>query len=224
MRHFRTSSPTAKGLLKINSPICWLSARIGGTTPSWANGIVPVGTDSMACKVEHLHLGIRNALAGLVHPRVKKSSYLQTRGGRGATDIAQHRLPRAQGLASPVHADMTEQAMLNRIPFRAARRVVADCYRQPQPVTQLVLQLVFPLPRATPITPPGIGQDQYLATLGEGDIPFGRPPAGNGLDCKLWRIGRRADVQRPAIVDRVIEPIGDRTPQRVLREIMPVYH
>ena len=56
----------------------------------------------MACKIGLLHLRIRHALARLIHPGVEEGLDLQPRGGRGATESAQHGAPRAPGCARPM--------------------------------------------------------------------------------------------------------------------------
>jgi hypothetical protein len=160
-----------EGLLKHNFPLCQLGTRVDSITPAWANSIVPVGTHSMAFQMEHIHFLIRHAPARLVDAVMEKSPYLQACCGRRPADVAQHSIPCPQGFPRPIEADLTEQAMLNRIPLRAAGRIVAHHHRQAQPVTDLCLQLMFPLPRATAIAAASIGQNEELVSLGKAPHP-----------------------------------------------------
>lgn len=98
----------------------------------------------MVSQCEGLHHGIADLFAGLVDALDQAGRHPETSGGSRIAQIAQHRLQGAQGLARPVDADLAEQAMLNRIPLRATRRVVTDRNRQPQPVAKLALKLLFP--------------------------------------------------------------------------------
>jgi hypothetical protein len=146
----------------------------------------------MTFKIKHVHGRGRHALAGLVDPRVEKRLHLQACCGCRPTDIAQHGVPGPQGLPRPIEADMAEQAMLNGIPLRAAGRIMAHSHCQSQPVAHLLLPLLLPLPRATPVTASSIGQDQELVGLWEGVCALTCPPASDGLNRKLWGVGRRA--------------------------------
>ena len=89
----------------------------------------------MSFEIERLHFGIRDTLTRLIHSCVEKGSYLQPPARRGATDGGQQRLPGPQGFPGPVEADMTEQPMLNRIPLRAAWRVMTHRHLQLEDVT-----------------------------------------------------------------------------------------
>ena len=104
----------------------------------------------MACKIVLLHLRIRHALARLIHPGVEEGLDLQPRGSRGATDSTQHGIPRAQGCARPMQAARAAQAMLHRMPLRAARRIMTHGDRQPEAVAPLSLPLVLSRPGAYP--------------------------------------------------------------------------
>src|SRR5713226_7441729 len=102
----------------------------------------------MAFEVEGGHLSVGDSFAGWVGARLEGRLDGQAGLGRGAPQVAEQRVPGGQGLAGPVRADRAEQAMLDRVPLRAARRIVADGHRQSVPVAELVLELPFPDPRA----------------------------------------------------------------------------
>src|SRR5262249_50445967 len=159
-------------------------SRRGAETPEVSVGLGDYSAshfEGSALNRTGLHpLGNNNQFHGLTpNPKVSGLPWRDQACGRcSATDVAEHGLPRAQGLASPIETDMTEQPMLNGMPLRAAGRIVADGHRQAKPVTHLGLQLVFPLPWAAPITAPRIRQDQELVGRWEYPTTFGLPPAG----------------------------------------------
>ena len=66
---------------------------------------------------------------------------------------------------------MTKQAVLNRIPLRAAGRIVTDGHAQAQAVAELALQWRFPQPGTTAITAPSVCQDQEVPGLGVHQAP-----------------------------------------------------
>ena len=68
--------------------------------------------------------------AGLVDAVMEGGADGQAGRGRGAPQVAEHGVPGGEGLAGPVRADRAEQAMLDRVPLRAAGRIVADGHGQ----------------------------------------------------------------------------------------------
>ena len=103
----------------------------------------------MPLQIECRHLAIRHRLPGRIDAWLSEGINRQSRRGGRAADVAQQHFPTPQRLAGPVQANLREQAMLNRIPFRAAPRIVAHCHRQAQLIAQLGLQLLLPQPWAT---------------------------------------------------------------------------
>ena len=76
-------------------------------------------------EIERLHYSFCYATARFEYAREQARGDLQTGFGRRSGNVAQHRFQRAQRLPCPVLTDGGKQAMLNRIPFGAAGRVVA---------------------------------------------------------------------------------------------------
>ena len=93
--------------------------------------------------------------------------------------VAGQRLPR------PVLADLTEEAVLNRIPLRGAGGVMADRHGQPEAVNQLFLERVFPAPASGRITAAAIGQDQQLGGMPVTPPPLPAPPVNDRVDGKI---------------------------------------
>src|SRR5215510_720680 len=66
---------------------------------------------------------------------------LDSEPGRGcrSSDECKHHIEAAQRLAGPVHADVAEQFVFDRIPFGATGRIVTNRYGQTEGIAQLLL-------------------------------------------------------------------------------------
>src|ERR1700745_1904871 len=85
----------------------------------------------VAADVEALHLGGGDFDALLVGSRVEGARDLEAGFGRGRGDQLDHGDAIGEGSGAPVLGDVTEQAMLDFVPFRRARRIVANLDREP---------------------------------------------------------------------------------------------
>src|SRR5260370_6250285 len=117
-------------------------------------------------------------------------AYSQPRARRGAANETQDPLPRAQRLAGPVGRDRPEQPMLDRVPLRAAGRIMAHGHGQPEPVAQLLLQLLLPPPGLPAVAAAAVGQDQQLVSARIHSLPLLSPPTADRGDAKPRRIPR----------------------------------
>jgi hypothetical protein len=127
-----------------------------------------------------LHDGIGDPLARFVDALEQAGGDPQARSGRGITQIAEHRLKGPQGLARLLETDLAEQAMLNRVPLRAAGWIVAHGHAQAQAVAELALELCFPQAEPTSITAPSVRHDQELRGLWVNPPPAVLPPGDDG--------------------------------------------
>ena len=84
----------------------------------------------VALDVESQHLGIADLDALRVVACIKLASYRQTCLGRRGRDQFNHGFPADQGCAPSVLCDVAEQAVLDLVPLRCARRVMAHLKRQ----------------------------------------------------------------------------------------------
>ena len=130
----------------------------------------------MAFDVERVHLGIANlhtsrVLAWLEHRTDRKS----TEGGRAA-DERQDRVPRTKRHAGPVATDLTEEAVLDRVPFAAAGWIVAHGHPQAELIAELDLQAFLPGSRLAAIAAASVGQQQKVVRSWEAQFSFGLPP------------------------------------------------
>ena len=83
----------------------------------------------------------------------------------------------------PSFADLTEQAMLDGIPFGGTGWVVRNGDPQPQAIAQLPLKFLLPGAAPGPIAAAGIGQNEDVARLWIALVSFHLPPlaeAGGG--------------------------------------------
>src|SRR6266576_760380 len=200
----------------------WRHSRLERAIHPRANGIVPLRTDRVWLHMLCLHHGVGDLLAGLIEAIEHLCSDVQARRGGRVTPIAEHGVEGAQGLAGPVETKLAAQSMRNRIPLRAASRVMTDGHHQPESVAELALELGFPPARTISVTAPRIGQEQEVRGVRVGHTPALLPPLRNRRDGKLRGIGRRAAIDRPLVAPRVIDALRYSPAEGVSQEIMPV--
>ena len=111
-----------------------------------------------------------------VESGVQVSSHLQAGSGCGGADKFQGLLITVQGLGCPIPADLTEQTMLDGIPFGGTGRVVRDGDDESEAIAQLPLNLLLPGTTLRAITATGISQDEDVAGLGIAFVSFRLPP------------------------------------------------
>jgi len=80
---------------------------------------------------------------------------------------AQHQGEGAQRTARPGLADFAEQAMFNRVPLGGSRWLMANRHRQPQPIRQFFLKVVFPDATAGTVGTPAIGFNEQVGCAGK---------------------------------------------------------
>ena len=104
-------------------------------------------------------------------------------GGRGgATDQAEDLVIVGERLSGPVPADLAEQAAFYRVVLGGAGGIVGHSNGEPQPVAEMLLELVFPGAAGGGITATGIGQNQQVLGVWVATVPLPRPPCGDGGD------------------------------------------
>ena len=103
----------------------------------------------IAGDVEAFHLGFADLDALLIAARVECALDGQTGFGRRRADQLDHGKAIRERPATPVLRDVAEQPMLDFVPLRRARRIVADVDHESRLVGQfLQLDLPEPHPRA----------------------------------------------------------------------------
>src|ERR671926_405209 len=88
--------------------------------------VIPLWAGRMVLQAEALHRLIRDPFTRLIGATSQLGFDLQPRAGRCAADVTHGRREAAQGFARPVQADGAEEPVLDRVPLRAAARVMAD--------------------------------------------------------------------------------------------------
>ena len=99
----------------------------------------------IAGDIEAFHCGVADLDALLVAARVERAFDLQTGLGGRRPDQLDHGKAIRKRPAAPVLRDVTEQPVLDLVPFRCAGRIVVDADHEPGLVGQL---LQFELPEA----------------------------------------------------------------------------
>jgi len=94
--------------------------------------------------------------------------------------------------------------------------------RQAEAVSDLLLELLFPNPRAGGIAAPAISFDQQLSGLRKAFQSFGRTPLGNIVHRKGGRVGELAHVDGALIVLHIVDAVRHGLAQRILRKVMHV--
>ena len=82
--------------------------------------------ERIAFDIEGSHFGVADFDAFGIGVGVQFAADRETGFGRGGGDQLDNRRAARQRSAPPVLRDMTEQAVLDPVPFRSAGRIVAD--------------------------------------------------------------------------------------------------
>lgn len=139
---------------------------------------------------------------------IEKRRHFET-GFRGcALNVRNHGIQRSERVASPLHANKTEQPMLDRIPLRGAGRIVADRNRDPVGSGNCMVQAVFPKARPVSIAASAVTQQQDFLHTGVGGPADFRYPCLQAVHCKLRSVRGGTDHDRSAIPNRLVKPVG----------------
>ena len=132
----------------------WRPSRQERAIHPRATGLVPLRTARVWLHMQCFPHGVGDLLSGLIEAREQRCGDLQARRGGRVTQIAEPGVEGAPGLAGPVETARAAQARLNRMPLRAASRVMTDGHRPPEPVAELALEWGVPQARTIPGTCP----------------------------------------------------------------------
>ena len=119
-------------------------------------------------------------------------------GGRGG-NIVGDQCKGAEGTPCPCLADLAEQTMLNRVPFRGTGGVVTDGHRQAQTIGHLHLKLVRPDTGTRAITATTIRFNQQVCGVGIAFMQLRSSPKtlGDYLRASLCIGPFRCSARRP---------------------------
>jgi hypothetical protein len=87
--------------------------------------------------------------------------------GLGIVDVAEHVVKRTQWTARPRFADFAEQPVFDRVPLRGAGGIMTNGDRQPQPIGQFLLKLLFEDPAARSVRATAIGFNEQVGCTGK---------------------------------------------------------
>ena len=131
-------------------------SSFGRDSETWSDGIVPLATHTLLFDVELLHLRIGHLLSFLKGSIQPSSPNRQPGLGGGAAYIVEHDVQVAQRLARPIQADLAKEPMLDGIPFRTPRGIMAHGHAESIAIAELLLQVELKAARPTAETLSGI--------------------------------------------------------------------
>src|SRR5438445_12656757 len=137
--------------------------------------------------VERLHLGIGDFDALLVGRGIERTFDFQAGFGRRRSNQLNYGHAIDEWSPAPILRDVAEQAVLDLIPLRRARRIVMAVEHGASLVAALV-QLDLPQPDTRSIRAAAVGRDRQLAGFRVALPPHRVVPAADGGDSKLSRV------------------------------------
>lgn len=120
-----------------------------------------------------------------------------------------HDLKGGEGFGSPVDGNEGKESMFNLVPFAGGRRIMSHGDHQLFFIGQF-LQLFLPEPISCPLGATSIGCDQQLLFSWIEHFATALPPPSDALHRKLGRIMVNPNIDKPALVDQILDAIGHR--------------
>jgi len=219
---------------RITVPVCCWSGRSAGDRPAGRarpDGVRPARmTRPLAPPRSSWRVGVQGVVQGAVSgvpPKRQRGEALladrdadrvvagvqhcfdaQPSAGAGRLDGLEHDLVTGQGATLPVERDMREQPKFDLVPFRCARREVADRDCQPDFRRQ---RRQFALPHSVAVTGGAtrVGGDQQSRRVRIAEAAAYCPPAADRLAGEHGRVVVDTDVHPPGVAGDVVEPVRD---------------
>jgi hypothetical protein len=163
----------------------------------------------MGLQIDLCLLLARNLQACFVHAAIQTRATAQAGFGFRRTDKLYDRLKTDQRLSGPIAGDVTEQAMLNRIPLGGTGRVMRHRNGQIEFVRQL-LQAEFPQPTTTAVrtAPIGLNQQSRLAAMLR--VTDREPPGAQRGNGERRRLMRSPNDDIASVAAQIVNTIGNR--------------
>src|SRR5689334_2623339 len=146
---------------------------------------------------------------------------LEPRLCRCRTDEIHHNLICLQRLATPVPGYMTEQAMLDLVPFARARRKVAHLDLQTVFVAQC-LQFRLPQAVSTTVTTATVGRDQQATRLRVTAPAQTFPPGPDRFHRELGGVAADAHTDPRLVVRQIVDAVRNRLPFTRIGEVVNI--
>lgn len=174
----------------------------------------------MVGDADGLHLGVGDLDALVIDAINEMRLYLESGSGPRVTDVLEYGVVAVQRSSSPVLGDLAEQAVLDGIPLRCARRVVGDGDGDAVAVREPLLETVLPSSTVRAVAAAAIRQDGELLGSFVPATALGKPPRFDGIDGEFRRVSGGTDKDGPPVGLDVVDPVGDRLADGVGREIV----
>lgn len=155
----------------------------------------------------------------LVTVRVEFGLHAQTSRCRRIGNQLDNYFTTDQWLSTPVGRNLTEQAMLNLIPFAGSGRKVADADHQAQFISQM-LQRNLPESASAAITAATISGDQQFTRVRVQGVPQLVPPSPNRFDRKLGGIVINSYAHPSKVGRQIVDAVRDRFPQLFIGKVV----
>jgi hypothetical protein len=174
--------------------------------------------ERVADEIDGVELGVADFDVFLVGAGIK-SAFDRQAGFRRRADQLDDSEAIHQRTTAPVLCDVTEQAMLDLVPFRRPWRIMADVERQSRLVGQR-LQLDFPQPNPRPVRTSAIGGDRQLRCVGITLAPHALQPATNRRDRELSGVRRDPEADPSCVGGHVVDAVGSDFAERLAFEVV----
>jgi len=169
----------------------------------WLDSVVPLWVEYVASDVDASHLFVGDLDALFVGLGIEGTFYLEAGCGCCCAD----------------QFDVTEEPVLDLVPFRCALWIMMDVDREAGLIGELV-QLQLPQPHTRAIGAAAIGGDGHLAHVGIPPASHAIEPGADRCNSEGGRIGGNADADPALISTDVIDAIGERLAEGLVFEVM----
>jgi hypothetical protein len=112
--------------------------------------------------------------------------------------------------------------MLDGIPFGGAGGIVCDRDREAECIAHPRLNFGLPGPGTATVTAPRVRENQQPGSTAPATRAFAFPPSGNGMCGEGRRIVRDADADGAAVVQEVVNTVGDANAAGIGAEVVIV--
>ena len=198
-------------------------ARNGGS-PAGLRGVqrvVPVAVEAVPGDRHGGERLVADLNAGGVRVGVQLGVDAQAGAGGGRGDGRDDDLVTGQGTAAPVHGDVGEQPVLDRVPLRGTGRKMTHRDIQARLPRQRG-QLRLPRAGAVPVRAARIRGDQQPGGVRIGGPASRVPPAAQGFHRERGGVVVGADVHPAGVRRHIVDPVRQRFVGRVAGEVVAV--
>src|ERR1700688_61125 len=201
-----------------------LRQRAKTTASGWSSRrdrIIPLRMECVTLDIEGYHLRVSDLDTLRVVACIKLASHRQPSLGRCGRNQLDHRFAADQRSSSPGLGNMAEQPMLDLVPLRGSRWIMAYLKRQAGFVSQ-VLQLNLEQAHAGTIRTTAIRRDHQLVHVGIALAAHDIQPASDRINRELCGVVADAKIYASSIGGDVVNSIRGDFPKLLVNEIVHV--